>query len=49
MINFGKNTQWTGRQLTVGLTMPILLFGSTIAKVFMDVDKELTRFAKVYG
>jgi TP901 family phage tail tape measure protein len=49
MINFGKNTQWTGRQLTVGLTMPIVLFGSTIAKVFMDVDKELTRFAKVYG
>ena len=49
MINFGKNTQWTGRQLTVGLTMPIVLFGATFAKVFMGIDKELTRFAKVYG
>jgi TP901 family phage tail tape measure protein len=49
MINFGKNTQWTGRQLTVGLTMPVLLFSSTFAKAFMDIDKELTRFAKVYG
>ena len=49
MINFGKNTQWTGRQLTVGLTMPVVLFGATFAKVFMSIDKELTRFAKVYG
>lgn len=49
LINMGKNTQWTGRQLTVGLTMPVVLFGATFAKVFMDIDKQMTRFAKVYG
>ena len=49
MINLGKNIQWTGRQLTVGLTMPVVLFGAAFAKTFMSVDKELTRFAKVYG
>ncbi len=49
LINMGKNTQWTGRQLTVGLTMPIVLLGATFAKTFMDIDKEMTRFAKVYG
>jgi TP901 family phage tail tape measure protein len=49
LINMGKNTQWTGRQLTVGLTMPVVLFGAAFAKTFMDIDKQMTRFAKVYG
>ena len=29
LINWGKNTQWAGRQLSVGLTLPIALFGKT--------------------
>ena len=49
LINWGKNTQWAGRQLTVGLTVPLTLFGVAVSKTFRDVDKELTRFAKVYG
>jgi TP901 family phage tail tape measure protein len=49
LINWGKNTQWAGRQLTVGLTVPLTIFGSTVSKTFREVDKELTRFAKVYG
>jgi len=49
IVNFGKNMQWTGRQLTVGLAMPVLIFGGIFAKVFMDLDKEITRFKKVYG
>lgn len=49
LIDFGKNTQWMGRQLTVGLTMPMALFGSTAANTFLQVDKELTRLQKVYG
>lgn len=49
LINWGKNTQWAGRQLTVGLTVPLTIFGATAAKMFMDVDKELTRLGKVYG
>ena len=49
LINFGKNTQWAGRQLTVGITVPMSIFASTVTKAFMDVDAELTRFQKVYG
>lgn len=49
LINFGKNTQWAGRQLTVGLSMPVMLFGSQAMKVFQDVNSELVRMQKVYG
>ncbi len=49
LINWGKNTQWAGRQLTVGLTVPLTIFGAAASKVFMDADKQLTRMAKVYG
>jgi TP901 family phage tail tape measure protein len=49
LINWGKNTQWAGRQLTVGLTVPLTIFGAAAGKVFMDADKQLTRLAKVYG
>ncbi|MFZ9740596.1 MAG: phage tail tape measure protein [Candidatus Nanopelagicaceae bacterium] len=49
LINWGKNTQWAGRQLTVGLTLPIASFGAAAAKAFREADQELTRLAKVYG
>ena len=49
LVNWGKNTQWAGRQLTVGLTMPLVIFGAVAGKMFMDADKQLTRLAKVYG
>lgn len=49
VVNWGKNMQWTGRQLTMGLTMPLALFGAQAAKIFNEVDKNLTRLAKVYG
>lgn len=49
LINLGKNTQWAGRQLTVGLTVPLAAFGAAAGKAFQEVDKELTRMAKVYG
>lgn len=49
LINWGKNTQWAGRQLTVGLTLPIMLFGKQAAEAFRMADQELTRLAKVYG
>ena len=49
LINFGKNTQWAGRQLTVGLSLPVLLFGSQAMKTFQDVNSELVRMQKVYG
>lgn len=49
IINWGKNTQWAGRQLTVGLTVPLTIFGAAAGKMFMDADKQLTRLSKVYG
>jgi TP901 family phage tail tape measure protein len=49
LINWGKNTQWAGRQLTVGLTVPLAAFGMAAAKAFREADQELTRLTKVYG
>jgi TP901 family phage tail tape measure protein len=49
LINWGKNTQWAGRQLTVGLTVPLAAFGLAAQKAFRDADAELVRLTKVYG
>ena len=49
LINWGKNTQWAGRQLTVGLTVPLVAFGAAAAKAFKEADQELVRLTKVYG
>ena len=49
LLNFGKNTQWAGRQLMVGLTMPLALFGSAAAKAFKELDAEIVKFRRVYG
>jgi TP901 family phage tail tape measure protein len=49
LVNWGKNTQWAGRQLTVGLTVPMGIFTSQAIKAFSELDKEVTRFKKVYG
>ena len=49
LINWGKNTQWAGRQLTVGLTVPLAAFGAAAAKAFREADQELVRLQKVYG
>ena len=48
-IDWGKNVQWTGRQLTVGLTLPIAAIGYAAVKAFNSVDQELVRLTKVYG
>lgn len=49
LVNWGKNTQWAGRQLTVGLTVPMGIFSTKAITAFKDVEKEITRFRKVYG
>jgi len=49
LLNFGKNTQWAGRQLMVGFTLPLMLVGSTATKTFMDMEAQALRFRKVYG
>jgi TP901 family phage tail tape measure protein len=49
LLNFGKNTQWAGRQLMVGFTIPLTIFGSKAAQVFMDLETQAIRFKRVYG
>lgn len=48
LINWGKNTQWAGRQLMVGITMPVAAFGAAAGVMAYQVDKQLTRIRKVY-
>jgi TP901 family phage tail tape measure protein len=49
LIKWGKNTQWAGRQLTVGMTVPLTIFGTTAVQTFQQVNDELVRLQKVYG
>jgi TP901 family phage tail tape measure protein len=49
LLNFGKNTQWAGRQLMVGFTLPLMVLGSTATKTFMEMEAQALRFRKVYG
>jgi TP901 family phage tail tape measure protein len=49
LLNWGKNTQWAGRQLMVGFTIPLAVFGSMASKTFMDLEKQAIRFKRVYG
>jgi TP901 family phage tail tape measure protein len=49
VINLGKNTQWAGRQLTMGLTFPLTAIAGLASKTFIDLERQLVRLAKVYG
>jgi TP901 family phage tail tape measure protein len=49
LLNFGKNTQWAGRQLMVGFTIPLSIFGATAAKSFMAIEDQAIKFKRVYG
>jgi TP901 family phage tail tape measure protein len=49
LLNWGKNTQWAGRQLMVGFTIPLGILGAQAAKVFRELEAEAINFKKVYG
>jgi TP901 family phage tail tape measure protein len=49
LINFGKNTQWAGRQLMVGFTIPLSILGNTASRAFMEMETQAIKFKKVYG
>jgi TP901 family phage tail tape measure protein len=49
LLNFGKNTQWAGRQLMVGFTVPLVMLGTQAAKTFMQLEEQAIRFKRVYG
>jgi len=49
LLNFGKNTQWAGRQLMVGFTVPLLYIGAAASKTFMQIEEQAVKFKRVYG
>lgn len=49
LLNFGKNTQWAGRQLMVGFSIPLAYLGTVAAKTFMEMEEQAIKFKRVYG
>jgi TP901 family phage tail tape measure protein len=49
LLNFGKNTQWAGRQLMVGFTIPLVMLGAQAIRTFKEIEEQSLRFRKVYG
>lgn len=49
LMKFGKNLQWTGRQLQYNFTLPIVLAGVAATKWANDNEAAMTRVRKVYG
>lgn len=49
LLNFGKNTQWAGRQLMVGFTIPLAIMGSTAVKAYTQMEQAAVKFKRVYG
>jgi TP901 family phage tail tape measure protein len=49
ILNWGKNMQWAGRQLMVGFTVPLTIAAGLAAKAFMDLEREVINFKRVYG
>lgn len=49
LLNFGKNTQWAGRQLMVGFTIPLSIMGATAGREFMKLEEQAVKFRRVYG
>lgn len=47
MRRLGKDAQFTGRAMTVGLTVPLLAFGRLGLQSVTAVDKQLTRINKI--
>lgn len=49
LLNFGKNTQWAGRQLMVGFTIPLSIMGGAALKAYKDIEEAGIRLRRVYG
>ena len=49
MINWGKNTQWAGRQMMVGMGIPMGLAAVGAVRAFKDIEAASISFKRVYG
>jgi hypothetical protein len=48
VVNLGKNIQWSGRQLTVGFTYPMAMFGAAAGMIAYKVEDAFGSINKVY-
>lgn len=46
-LNLGKNLQWTGRQMMVGITLPVTAMGVAAVKSYAEWDKAIIRTEKL--
>lgn len=49
MINWGKNTQWAGRQMMVGMSIPLGIAAVGAVAAFKDIEQASISFKRVYG
>lgn len=49
MINWGKNTQWAGRQMMVGMAIPLGIAAVGAVRSFKDIEQASISFRRVYG
>ena len=49
LLNWGKNTQWAGRQLMVGFSVPLGIFAMSAGQAFMQLEEAAVKFKRVYG
>lgn len=49
MINWGKNTQWAGRQMMVGMGIPMGLAAMGAVRSFKEIEAASISFKRVYG
>ena len=49
MINWGKNTQWAGRQMMVGMGIPLGIAAVGAVRSFKDIEQASISFKRVYG
>lgn len=47
--NFGRNIQWTGQRFTMGLTVPLTLFGNQAVETFLTVNQAFTKLEMVWN
>lgn len=48
-LNFAKNIQWAGRQITVGFGVPFGLAMTGASMAFLKVENQIVRFRKVFN
>lgn len=46
--DWGKNTQWAGRQMMVGFTVPFAIAAAAAGSYALQIDTDMTRIEKVY-